>query len=278
MSVNNPFLSTKTSEIYKNTDFLYLQSSKNAVEIANPKNFTSKDSKEDLVIDLGAGTGISSHIILNELADNQKLIVLEPSKPMIDKACQRLQHDVEYINDSINNLAQYFDKNLSLAYALSSFHLFGNLTDLAVQLKLSMKPGAHFIFNLAMPSITFSEISLLERNIIKANYSFYLKLYERTKEELILNTSSAFEKILNDNYTHAYNKENLIEFFQSIKFKLHKYQEAFVEGEDENQKAIWRMIAASYIEDEQDIEDLISEVELPDKLYIRQAFFDFEVN
>ncbi|NQY78817.1 MAG: class I SAM-dependent methyltransferase [Candidatus Caenarcaniphilales bacterium] len=268
----NPFTSDEASKNYANADFLYEQSAVHSVKFLDP---SSPDF--DLIVDLGAGTGVSTEALFKAGAPN--LHVVEPSESMISENKARLgETDVKFIRAAAENFGAHFDKNVDVVYALNCFHLFTNLKLILDQLKKSLKPGGRFVFNVSMPSFTFDELSTEEFVSVKANRDFYKALEEHSQSPLIDNTIKLFNKILAGDTLDMVNKKGLIDAFFEFGFKFDNYDEYFIEGNAQAQKVIWELVATCLITDGVERQSFLDNTKAPAKMLFRQAYFSFIVN
>ncbi len=268
----NPFTSDEASKNYSNADFLYEQSAIHTVDFLDPSN-----PAFDLVIDLGAGTGVSTEALYKAGAPN--LHVVEPSEAMIAENKARLgETDVKFIRAAAENFGAHFDKNVDVVYALNCFHLFTNLQLILDQLKRSVKPGGRFVFNVSMPSFTFDELSTEEFVSVKANRDFYKALDEHSQSPLIENTIKLFNKILAGDTFDMVNKKGLIDAFFQCGFKFDNYGEYFIEGDAQAQNVLWELVSTCLITDGDERKAFLENIKAPAKMLFRQAYFSFIVN
>ena len=115
----NPFEEEKTSEKYSTIDAVYEASSEQAVEFVKPEAGLK-------VVDLGAGTGVSSSKIL--AAGATDLSLAEPSSAMLDKAKEKFGDKVNYVQTGAEDLVKHFEENIDLLYAMNCIHLFPDIT------------------------------------------------------------------------------------------------------------------------------------------------------
>lgn len=78
MKVTNPFEIKETSEEYSKVDPIYKISAQAAIDFVNPLDHNGATGT---VLDIGAGTGVSSEIILEAGVEN--LYLIEPSAAML---------------------------------------------------------------------------------------------------------------------------------------------------------------------------------------------------
>lgn len=268
----NPFTSDEASKNYSNADFLYEQSALQTIDFLNPSN-----PDFDLIIDLGAGTGVSTEALYKAGASN--LHVVEPSEAMIAENKARLgDTDVKFIRAAAENFGAHFDKNVDVIYALNCFHLFADLKLILDQLYKSLKPGGRFVFNVSMPSFTFENLSAEEFVSVKANRDFYKALEQHSESPLIQNTINLFNKILAGDTLNLVNKEGLINAFFELGFKFDNYGEYYIEGNAQAQKVLWELVATCLISAQDERKAFLENIKAPAKMLFRQAYFSFIIN
>lgn len=269
--INNPFESKASSQSYKHTDPVYEQSAHEAVDFAGHDCVKGLDKA--VVVDLGGGTGVSTEII-NNYYDNKELSIVEPSKAMLAEAESRLGHSIQYLNASAEELANHFDSNISLAFALNCLHLFPDLPAAAQSMSKALADDGYFIFNISRPSYHFEETTEAEKHCLKANLDFYIKLYEQNQESQILaSTVVLLNNILEGQGELIHSRKRFQEVFSSVNMELVDYKEVMIKTEAIYQQNIWRMVAAGFTSDSELIESAISSIDLPEEVHIRQAFF-----
>jgi ubiquinone/menaquinone biosynthesis C-methylase UbiE len=263
----NPFSKASTSQAYKSVDPVYQISARAAVGFAQ----SFYPVAPDLVLDIGAGTGVSAEIILT--SDVRKLVLVEPSVVMLEEAYLRHGDKVDYVNSGIEDLKSYFKAEVDLAYALNCFHLFHNLQLALTNVSAILKPQGSFIFNLSSPTFGFSELSDREKLVIKANQIFYKKLYEITGTQILEYTNLLLQQILDEDFTNVYNHDKLNSLFDAFGMQLNDSVEAHIDTQIDYQQNIWRMISRSFIDDEIVVNNIIDSIALPDQVHIRQIIF-----
>ena len=269
----NPFTSDEASKNYSNADFLYEQSAVHTVDFLDPSK-----NNFDLVIDLGAGTGVSTETLHKAGAPN--LHVCEPSEAMIAQAKERLgDTDIKFLRAAAENFADHFDHNVDVVYALNCFHLFTNLELILNQLKKALKPGGRFVFNISMPSFTFEALNTEEFVSLKANRDFYKSLSEHVgNSALVDNTVKLFNQILAGETQAMINKKGLIDAFFKLGFKFDDYNEYYIKGNAQAQKILWELVTTCLITDKQERASFLDNIKAPAKMLFRQAYFSFRVN
>lgn len=271
----NPFVSEEASENYANANFLYEQSAKHAVEFYNPS--LQSESVDSLkVLDLGAGTGVSSKILLE--AGVKSISLVDPSEAMLLQAEKKFGNRANYIQASAEDFAQHFHQDLNLIYALNCFHLFGDLTKVLEQIKKASAPNAHFVFNVSMPSFCFGDLLPDEYLCVKANRDFYFNLASHSDSPLILNTVKLFDRLLAADFAGLADKRSMELLLDYHHLKLNKYAEYAIKGDATAQKIIWELVSTCLIPDKAERQEFINQQELPEKMFFRQAFFDILVN
>ena len=268
----NPFESEEASKNYANADFLYKQSADHAVNFFNP--FEQGCNK---VLDLGAGTGVSSEALL--ATGLQDLTLIDPSASMLDKAKARLGENAKYIQSSAENFGDHFDHNVDVVYALNCFHLFHNLEAIVNQLSKSLKTMGRFIFNVSMPSFYIPDLNTEEFISLKANLEFYKSLSEFTGDNpLVKNTVDLFNKILAGDTEKIFDKKKLIDILFSVGILFDDYKEYYIVSNADGQKVIWDLVAVCLIENDLKRKEFFETVKVPAKMVFRQAYFSFKFN
>ncbi len=264
---NNPFETQSTSNAYDAVDKVYRKSALGVVGIYNP---SSKD-EDAYVVDLGAGTGISSEVLISTGLKN--FCVVEPSAAMIEHAKNRLGDKATYIQATAEEMYQAFNKDVDLVYALNCIHLFPDLAKSFAGIAATLKRGGKFIFNITAPSFSFGEISDIEKEIYQANIDFYKSLNKLSSNTILEKTVELLEENLAGHDAQMFNKDTLSEFLKALNFKVLDSQTLEIEASIDYQKNIWRMMAMSFVDDEAKVEALIDLTKVPGKMLVKQAVF-----
>lgn len=268
----NPFTSEEASENYSNANFLYEQSARHAVDFFSPV-LGDPNSK---IIDLGAGTGVSAKILIENGAKN--LTLIDPSAAMLQQAEKKFSSAASYLQAGAEDFASHFNHDVDVIYALNCFHLFGDIAAVFEEVKKASKPEAHFIFNVSMPSFCFGLMSEDEYACVKANRDFYNNLALVSDSPLIGNTVRLFDKLLNEDFEGLVSKTVMTELINSCGLKLENYAEYAIEGDSKAQKIIWELISTCLIPVKEERLDFLNNQKAPEKMFFRQAFFDILVN
>jgi ubiquinone/menaquinone biosynthesis C-methylase UbiE len=268
----NPFTSEEASENYSNANFLYEQSARHAVNFCSPVI----DTLNSKIIDLGAGTGVSAMILMENGAKN--LTLVDPSAAMLQQAEKKFSSSASYLQASAEDFANHFNHDVDLIYALNCFHLFGDTGAIFREIKKASKPNAHFIFNISMPSFCFGHMSADEYACVKANRDFYNNLAVVSDSPLIGNTVRLFDRLLNEDFEGLVNKAVMTELINSYDLKLENYAEYAIEGDSKAQRIIWELISTCLIPVKEERLDFLNNQKAPEKMFFRQAFFDILVN
>ncbi len=267
--IENPFEDEQTSIEYGKTDPVYETSARAAVDFVNPLNHNGADG---VVLDIGAGTGVSSEIILN--AGVKNLYLIDPAAAMLKQARERLGDDqVKYLELNAEDLLDAFNNNVDIAYALNTFHLFKDMSKFLAAIACVLKPNGVFVFNISAPTYGFNNLSADERITLEANKNFYTQLNEKNNSEIIKYTVSLIDQILESNFNNIYTKEKVEMIFSAVGMSLESYKEIMITVSPDYQQNLWSMIARSFISDEKQIKDMINSIQLPKELHIRQAIF-----
>jgi ubiquinone/menaquinone biosynthesis C-methylase UbiE len=264
----NPFNEGKTSQAYSRIDPIYEQSAIEAINFVDP---LKHNGAEGLVIDIGAGTGVSSEVILKTGVKN--LVLVEPSEAMLEQAIKRLADKAEYCKLHAEDLNDKFNSNVDLAYALNTFHLFTDLSKFLASIACALKPGGCFVFNISTPTYGFEKLSKEEIATIKANKDFYTKLNESAPNEILIYTIALLDKIIDCDFTEVFTKDSVEQIFASVGMRLEDSTEVIIKMQADYQRNIWSMMAQSFVSDQKQIDDLVKSIELPEELHIRQAIF-----
>lgn len=267
--VENPFEDEQTSIEYSKADPVYETSARAAIDFVNPLDH---NGSEGIVLDIGAGTGVSSEMILD--AGVKNLYVIDPSEAMLKQARERLGDDqITYLKLSAEDLLNEFNANVDLAYALNTFHLFGEMSKFLAAIACTLKPNGVFVFNISAPTFGFTNMTEGERLTLEANKQFYTKLNENSKSDIIGYTIALIDQILENNFDNIYTKEKIEMIFSAVGMSLTSYKEILINVSPDYQQNIWSMIARSFVSDEKQIENIIDSVKLPKEINIRQAIF-----
>lgn len=267
----NPFEAQSTSNAYDAVDEVYRKSALGVKKILNPSTLGEAAS----VVDLGAGTGISSEILSS---DNvvKNFCLVEPSLAMLEHAQKRLGDKVFYAQATAEDMYKAFNKDVDLVYALNCVHLFPDLTKAFAGIAASLKEGGKVVFNITAPSFSFENISDLEKDIYQANVDFYKSLNKVAPNAILEKTVELLEDNLEGKSEQMFTKESLTKFLETMNYKLVDMKILEIDAEIEYQQNIWRMMANSFMQDSQKIEDLVKNVKVPNKMLVKQAVFIFE--
>ncbi len=274
----NPFTSSSTASAYAGADPVYVASAEAAVEFVLPS--------AELIADLGAGTGVSSEVILRklfELNPYASLTLIEPSKPMLEHAQARLAGAVHYLNLAVDQL---ISDSFDLIYALNCFHLFPDHNSAAMTISKALRPEGVFVFNLSSPTYRFTELSEDELDCLYANLDFYAELHAATggtfavittTVQLLANLITAIEQGTAEPMQRSsrglYSQTELANIFKTASMDLVDYTEVVIRVPADYQRNIWRMMAKSFIHDERVVTELIAKIAIPEIVPIRQALF-----
>lgn len=262
----NPFEAQMASDNYQAVDKVYKQS---AIEAFN---FTQPFFKDELVLDIGAGTGISAETYLQGGAKD--LCLLEPSVAMLDKAKERLGTQVKFMNIAVDDINTEFVDKIKTAYALNSFHLFPNAFKALELISKALMIDGLFIFNLSKPMFVSELDSPEELQVLRANLDFYKNLHQATGycNKVIQATIDMMSQLMYSN-TQIYSREMIAEITSPFDLILIDYKEVVLNLTELDQRNIWKIVASSYVEDGAVIEELINSVKLPKIVPMRQALF-----
>ncbi len=267
--IENPFEDEQTSIEYSKTDPVYETSAKAAVDFVNPLEHNGANG---IVLDIGAGTGVSSEIILNTGVKN--LYLIDPAAAMLKQAKERLgDNQVKYLELNAEDLLDAFNNNVDIAYALNTFHLFKDMSKFLAAIACVLKPSGVFVFNISAPTYGFTNLTAGERATLEANKNFYLLLNEKNNSEIIKYTIALIDQILAGDFNNIYIKEKIEMIFSAVGMSLESYKEVMINVTPDYQQNLWSMIARSFISDEKQINEMIDSIELPKELNIRQAIF-----
>ncbi len=286
----NPFTSSKTATAYAGADPVYALSTEAVIKFVSPL--------ANNIADLGAGTGVSSAIILDACKPESKLTVIEPSEAMIAEAKHRLGAKAQYLNLGVDELPT---SSFDLIYALNCFHLFPDHNNAAQQINNALSKNGVLVFNLSSPSYRFKTISEDELNVLYANLDFYTELHARSngqymvlastvqlltslvtaisysgrEHELIEGLNISALELIERSRSSArglYSQEELANIFKAANMDLVDYTEVLIRVTADYQRNIWRMMAKAFISEEA-VEELVLSVQLPSIVPIRQAIF-----
>ena len=265
----NPFENKTTSSSYSKADPIYQKSAEAIVEFQDPLEFGA----DSVLVDLGAGTGVSSEVLVKKGAKN--LTVVDPSKAMLAEAEARLEDEVEYLCSDAEQFYANFEANVDIVYALNCIHLFPDMVKALAGIACALKKGGLFVFNISAPTYSFETIDTEEKALIQANLDFYKNLSEVVENPILAHTVELLKRTIDGDKELLYTKERFVEIFKSVNFEFIDSREIVIEVEADYQKNIWRMIAQSFIQDMEQIETLIKSVELRGMIKLRQAQFKF---
>jgi SAM-dependent methyltransferase len=271
-NTKNPFENKEVSDAYSETDPIYQRSAEFMVEFQAPAVF----GDEAVIIDLGAGTGVSSEVILNKGA--KKLTLVDPSRAMLEAAELKLGDRVEYLCADAENFYANFLGTVDLIYSLNSIHLFPNLTAALASIGCALKKDGYFVFNISAPTFSFDAVSSEELELIKANLEFYSKLNEVVNNPILEHTVMLLDKTLKKECDLQYTRDKFIELFKYINFEFADYSEVIIELDSSYQQNIWSMMGQSFTEDGELISKIIDSIPLNQTIKVRQALFKFKNN
>lgn len=266
----NPFNNKNTSMAYSKADEVYQKSAETLLEFQDPKEF----GDNSIIVDLGAGTGVSSMALIEAGAKN--LTLVDPSRPMLEEAESKLDDKVEYLCASAENFYANYEGNVDAVYAFNSIHLFQNIAEALAGIACALKENGVFIFNISTPTYTFKTIDQEERDLIESNLRFYRILNDELNSPVLSHTIELLEKTLLGTSDLSYTKEKFLDLFKALNFEYKDSNEVSIEVKSCYQKNIWRMISQGFIEDEEKIESLIDSIVLPETIKLRQAQFKFQ--
>ena len=269
-ALENPFETKETSNAYDAVDEVYRKSAEGVKSILDPISM----GEEANVVDLGAGTGISSEIL--SAGKMKNFCLVEPSKAMLEHAYQRLGDNVLYVQASAEDMYQAFNKDVDAVYALNCVHLFPDLTKAFAGVAASLKEGGKFIFNITAPSFAFDEVSDIEKDIYQANIDFYKALNEKVANPILEKTVELLQGNLEGKTEQMFTKDTMTQFLEALNYKFEKMEILEIDADIEYQKNIWRMMAKSFMDDEVQVEAMVESVKLPARMLIKQAVFVFE--
>jgi len=267
MATQNPFENKSTSDSYQSTDLVYSTSAKAILNVFAPDLLQTHAQ----VVDLGAGTGVSTAEILKYKP--AKLTIVEPSMAMLENAASVLGPGIEYIHSSAEKMFEHFDSNVDLIYACNCFHLFQDLASVLASIACTLKPKGFFVFNLTSPAFRFDTLTETQKLAIKANRDFYSALNQLSPNDVLAYTSDLLQKALDGTQTQVYFKDQLEQIFPSVGINLSNYQEQDLEYPSVIQKNIWRMMGQSFTQDQEALSKIIEAIELPSNIAFKQAVF-----
>ena len=267
----NPFETQSTSNAYDAVDEVYRQSAIGVKSILNPSNLGADAN----VVDLGAGTGISSEI-LNSDGVVKNFCLVEPSLAMLEHAQKRLGDKAFYAQATAEDMYKAFNKDVDLVYALNCVHLFPDLVKAFAGVAASLKQGGKVVFNITAPSFAFENISDLEKDIYQVNIDFYKSLNEIAPNAILQKTVELLIDNLEGNSSEMFTKESLVKFLEALNFKFVDMKVLDIDADIAYQQNIWRMMANSFLDDQKQIEALVQNVAVPEKMLVKQAVFIFE--
>lgn len=265
----NPFETQSTSNAYDTVDEVYRLSAQGVKSFIDPLSF----GKDANIVDLGAGTGISSEILSEGC---QNFCLVEPSLAMLEHANKRLGEKVLYVQATAEDMYQAFNKDVDAVYAMNCIHLFPDLAKAFAGVAASLKQGGSLIFNITAPSYSFENISQLEKDIYQANINFYQNLNKIAPNLILEKTVELLKENLKGKSDQMFTKETLISFLEGMNFKFSDMKVLEISTEISYQQNIWRMMANSFLQDQEKIETLVMGVKVPSKMLVKQAVFIFE--
>ena len=265
----NPFENKTTSFFYSKADPVYQKSAEAIVKFQDPLEF----GPDSVLVDLGAGTGVSSEVLLE--AGVKSLTIVDPSNAMLAEAEQRLEDRVEYLCSDAEQFYANFESNIDIVYALNCIHLFPDTVKAFAGVACALKKGGLFVFNISAPTYSFETMDPEERALIQANLEFYTKLSQAVENPILAHTVELLKRTIDGDKELLYTQDRFIEIFKSVNFEFKDSNEIVIEVEADYQRNIWRMIAQSFIQDMEQIEALIEAVELSGMIKLRQAQFKF---
>lgn len=185
----------------------------------------------------------------------------------------RLGNKVSYYKLYAEDLNQEFNANVDIAYCLNTFHLLTNLSKFLANIACALKPGGVLVFNISVPTYGFQNLSEQEIATIKANRDFYHKLSELSSQDVLAYTTKLLDKILANDLSEVFTRDSIEQIFASVGMELVASTEVVIKMEPEYQRNIWSMMAQSFLNKQDQINELVQSVALPSELHIRQAIF-----
>jgi SAM-dependent methyltransferase len=271
-NTKNPFENKEISEAYTETDPIYIKSAEFMMKFQSPREF----GDNTVIVDLGAGTGVSATVMLEEGAEN--LTLVDPSRAMLEAAELKLEDRVEYLCADAENFYANFPSSVDLVYSLNAIHLFPNLTAALASIGCALKQGGYFAFNISAPTFSFAEVSPEEEDLIRANLQFYSELNKAVNNPILEHTVMLLEKTLNNECDLLYTREKFIELFKYVSFEFIDYAEVVIELDSTYQQNIWSMMGQSFTEDGELVSKIIDSIPLAKSINLRQAMFKFKNN
>lgn len=154
--------------------------------------FNEKLLKNSIVVDFGAGTGISSIFLLDKIKLNFKLLLVDNSPSWLGKAYELLKDDnrvdfyiLEKIADKYNTLAETIGFNTAhLVVSANTIHLIPNLKEMFKGMYDSLRPNGYVILQsgnikrkgrkngVLMIENTVEEVHGIAINLIKTENKF----------------------------------------------------------------------------------------------------------
>lgn len=268
--VDNPFENQETSNAYEAVDEVY-QKSAHGIKDFCTKFDAEYFSADKNIVDLGAGTGVSSEILKEDF--DGVFILAEPSKAMMAHAYKRLGDSVTYVQTTADEMYNCFKRDIDTVFALNCIHLFPDWTQAFAGVAASLKKGGHFVFNITAPSYAFENITDIEKDIYQANIDFYKALNAKVQNPILESTVTLLENSLEGASTEAVTKESMTKFLEALNFELLETEILEIETTISYQEKIWQMMGNSFLQDSKAVDELIASIKLPSKMLVRQAVF-----
>ena len=84
------------------------------------------------IVEVGAGTGLFTQLLIDYFPSNTRIIATEPLKNMRDILCEKFSnhHNVEIYHSLANNLSVIDDNSVDAIFCAQSFHWFSNIETL----------------------------------------------------------------------------------------------------------------------------------------------------
>ena len=86
-------------------------------------------------------------------------------------------------------------------------------------------------------------------------------------------TTKLLDKILEQDHSEVFTRDSIEQIFASVGMQLEASTEVVIKMEPEYQRNIWSMMAQSFLNKQNRINELVQSIALPDELHIRQAIF-----
>lgn len=267
----NLFSHKKSSEV-QDSEAIYFISSSQVI------NFVTKNLKLNKnwnVVDVGAGTGVLAQQLL--ALGLKKVTLVDSSSAVLNEAKKNLGTKVQYVKLNAEDLANKFNSEIDLLFVMNALHLFPKLGKALEAMSKSLKDSGFIVFNTLAPSFAFeNSLGSTEKKMLQTNIEFYSGLAALTSNPIAMKTKELLESFYEGNYEKVYTREKFQKVFAKYNLVEKNYQEIVLTLKNKHQKAIWKMIAETFVDEPRLVDKLIDSLGFNEDAHIRQACFIYQ--